>query len=172
MILKNFYQIPKFKRQVTAICKEKCYTLLGDIRKTKLDDPHWTFAVRTPEKDFLVKLIVPYPLKLSTVAFFSTKSIVLVGRIPLISGYGGGTNFPFFKEAYFEMEPAAFDICADQAEKIYCVCPACMNITVPTRKKLWRIGFDLDGIKLHDGASFLALLNYPGAGSKFAAFEK
>lgn len=171
MILKNFYKIPKFKRQVTAICKEKGYTLLGDIRKTRLDDLHWTFAVRTPEKDFLVKLVVPYPLKMSTVNFLSTNEIFLEGAIPLLAGFRGMPTFPVYKQAVFEMEAEAFGIRADQAEKIYLVYPACESIHLGRKKKFWRIGFDLDGVKLYDGASFRALLKHPAAGSKFAAFE-
>ena len=155
-------KIAKLKRQITAICKDKGFILHGEIKKCKIDENNWTFAVETPNKIFLVKLIVPFGSNNTTLCINSPEYISAVATLFGMRGVGGAIDIPITRKYKFKNPQTAFGFKAENCEKIFLIYPRCTQFYLrETDKKhltTFRVGLKCDDFHIHDGSSFRNLL--------------
>ena len=167
-------KINKFRTQITEICEHHGYTLYGSIRKCNIGENDWTFAVKTADKNILVKLIVPFGRSNTGLFINSPEYISAVATLFGMRGLFGSINIPITREYRFKLPGTAFGINAEDAEKVFLVYPKCTQLYVretdAKRPTSFRVGLKIGNISIHDGASFRYFLENPGEVRKFARF--
>lgn len=167
-------RINQFKLQIAEICEKHSYELIGDIRKCKIDDNAWTFAVKMANKNVLVKLIVPFGRKNTWLCVNSPEHISAIATLFGMRGLGGAIDIPITKEYHFKLPETAFGFDKENLEKVFLVYPKCthFNIRENDARQLteFRVGLKLGDVSIHDGASFKHFLETQGEPSRFAEF--
>lgn len=170
----KFLKILKFRNEIAEICKINGYDLIGNIRKCNIDDNQWTFAVKTPDKSFLVKLIVPFGCFNTGLCFNSPEYISASATILAMRGQFGSLNIPITREYHFKLPENGFELDVDKTNKIFLVFPKCKQFYIRDFDKQrllpFRVGVRIGDISIHDGASFRYLLNNPNDVRRFAEF--
>ena len=155
-------KIAKLKKQITDICKDKGFILHGQIKKCSIGENAWTFAVETPNKTLLVKLIVPFGSNNTGLCFNSTEYISATATLFGMRGIGGVIDIPMTREYRFKNPHTAFGFDAKNCEKIFLVYPKCTQFYLRETDKRYlttfRVGLKCDDIHIHDGSSFRNLL--------------
>ena len=167
-------KINKFRTQITEICNRHGYELLGNIRKCSIGENDWTFAVKTADKNILVKLIVPFGSHNTGLCIYSPTYISAVATLFGMRGIGGVIDIPITREYKFKLPETAFGINVKDAEKVFLVYPKCTQFYVretdANRPTTFRVGLKIGDISIHDGASFRHFLENPNEVRKFASF--
>ena len=170
----KLFKIRNFNKEIIDICNRHGYELFGSIRKVKIDDNHWTFAIKTHGKTLLVKLIVPFGFYNTGLCFNSIEHVSASASVFAMRGLFGAIDIPMTREYYFKLPEKEFNVESDSLEKIYLIFPKCTQFYVrePDKKRLstFRVGLKLGEISFHDGASFKYLLEHPNEVRKFAEF--
>ena len=158
-------KIAKYKKQILNICTQNGYTLLGNIRKCSIGESSWTFAVKTPYKTFLVKLIVPFGSNNTGLCINSPEYITAATSVFGLRGIGGAINIPVTREYKFKLPEKAFGFDANTCEKIFLIYPHSTHFALRETDKShlteFRVGLKCKDISIHDGASFRYLLENP-----------
>ena len=171
----KYLKIRKFRKQIVDICSKNSYELVGDIKRCKISQNTWTFAVKTKNKNFLVKLIVPFGYFNTYIQVNSSRFISAVASLFSMRGLFGVIDIPIKKEFHFNLPDNSFNLNMDITEKIFLVFPKCTHLYVfendkPYHLSTFRVGIKVDDISIHDGASFRYMLENPDDVRKFAGF--
>lgn len=170
----KWLKIRNYNKDIRDICNRNGYELLGRIRKSKIDDGHWSFAIKTPEKILLVKLIVPFGYFNTGLCFNSPEYISASATVFAMRGLFGAIDIPMSRDYHFKLPEIEFDIESENLEKIYLIFPKCTQFYVRELDKIhlstFRVGLKLGEVSFHDGASFKYLLEHPNEVRKFAEF--
>lgn len=167
-------KINKFRTQITEICNRHGYELCGSVRKCNIGENDWTFAVKTENKNIIVKLIVPFGWNNTGLCINSPEYISAVATLFGMRGLFGSIDIPITRKYHFKLPETAFGINVEDAEKVFLVYPKCTQFYVREKdsKQLttFRVGLKTGDISIHDGASFKYFLENPNEIRKFAGF--
>ncbi len=167
-------KIQKMRKQIIEICSNHGYELLGNIRKCGIGENSWTFAVKTKDKNILVKLLVPFGNFNTGLFINSAEYISAAATLFGMRGLFGSINIPMTREYHFKLPSTAFGLDEKNTEKVFLIYPKCTHFYIRENDNAhltsFRVGIKLGDIFIHDGASFKHLLEHPNETRKFAAF--
>ncbi len=168
-------KISKLRKQIESICNEKKFKLSGNIRKCNIGNNNWTFSITTPNKCFLVKLIVPFGINNTGIFINSENYISATATLFGMKGLFGSINIPISREYRFDLPSTGFGLDANKCEKVFLIYPKCDYFYLREVDKKhhltpFHVGLKVNDVHVHDGTSFKQLIENPDRTSKFADF--
>lgn len=152
MILSKTKRLNALKTQIYDICKEKGYTVDGNIDFNK------PFSIVTPNKKYSIAIVSSYKFKDSGIRFFSETTAFIWANVMLIQGLFGRITFPLYKEIKFPE-------LSNNGVKLLIVFPGvnvCQIMSTEGNAQRWHAGMKVGNAFVLDGASLREELNNPG----------